>query len=137
MSRGNQDILFKQRRRPENDITIFTTCDNHELQNFTKLAYKEPSDGQTLFFKRNVTGREMEGEEEEEPFPHSPWFPPSLRWTIQGCTKRLFPGFVKLGEKVAFCLPNAGRRTQFFHLIFTQPGKSLLVQPCTLHSSTD
>ena len=38
---------------------------------------------------------------------------------------------MKLGEKVAFCLPTAGRRTQFFHPKFTQPGKSLLVQPCT------
>ena len=49
---------------------------------------------------------------------------------VQGCTKRLFPGLEKLGEKVAFFLPTAGRRTQFFHLIFTQPGKGLLVQPC-------
>ena len=49
---------------------------------------------------------------------------------IQDCTKRLFPGFVKLGEKVPFCLPTAGRRTQFFHPILTQPGKHLLVQPC-------
>ena len=38
-----------------------------------------------------------------------------LRLTLlQGCTKRLFPGFVKLGEKVAFCLPTAGRRTHLF-----------------------
>ena len=50
---------------------------------------------------------------------------------LQGYTKRTFPGCVKLGEKVAFCLPTAGRRTQFLHLIFMQPGKSLLVQPCT------
>ena len=33
---------------------------------------------------------------------------------IQGCTKRLFPGCVKWYEKVVFCLPTAGRRTQFF-----------------------
>ena len=33
---------------------------------------------------------------------------------VQGCTKRLFPGFEKLGEKVAFCLPTAGGRTLFF-----------------------
>ena len=50
---------------------------------------------------------------------------------LQGCTKRLFPGCVKLDERVAFCLPTAGRRTQFFHPIFTQPGKCLLVHPCT------
>ena len=49
---------------------------------------------------------------------------------VLGCTKRTFPGFVKLGEKVAFWLPTAGRRMQFFHLIFTQPWKGLLVQPC-------
>ena len=38
---------------------------------------------------------------------------------------------MKLGEKVAFCLLTAGRRTQLSHPIFTQPGKGLIVQPCT------
>ena len=33
---------------------------------------------------------------------------------ILGCTKWLFPGDVKLDEYVAFCLPTAGRRAQFF-----------------------
>ena len=33
--------------------------------------------------------------------------------SIQGTSKRLFPGCVKSGEKVAFCLPSAGRKTQF------------------------
>ena len=56
---------------------------------------------------------------------HMEWF------SIQGTSKRLFPGCVKLGEKVAFCLPTAGRRTQFFHPAFSQPGKSLLEVPCT------
>ena len=37
---------------------------------------------------------------------------------------------MKLGEKVAFCLPSAGRKTQFDHLIFTQPGARLLEHPC-------
>ena len=37
---------------------------------------------------------------------------------------------MKLGEKVAFCLPTAGRREQLFHLIFTQPGAHLLEIPC-------
>ena len=50
---------------------------------------------------------------------------------VQGWTKRLFPGCVKLGEEVAFCLPFAGRKTQFFQPIFTQPGKSFLEIPCT------
>ena len=36
------------------------------------------------------------------------------------------------GEKVAFCLPTAGRRAQLFHLIFTQPVAHLLEIPCTL-----
>ena len=40
---------------------------------------------------------------------------------VQGWTKRLFPGCVKFDEKVAF-----------FHPIFTQPGKCLLVHPCTV-----
>ena len=37
------------------------------------------------------------------------------RWKnpLQGISKRLFPGFVKSGVEVAFCLPTAGRRTQF------------------------
>ena len=32
---------------------------------------------------------------------------------LQGCTKRWAPGCVKLGEKVAFCLPSEGRKTQY------------------------
>ena len=55
---------------------------------------------------------------------------------IQGCTKRPFLGCVKLIEEVAFCLPIAGRRTQFFHPIFTEPGKSLIVQPCSTRTRT-
>ena len=50
---------------------------------------------------------------------------------VQGCTKGTFPGCVKLGESVGFCFPPAGRRMQFFHPIFTQPGKVLLLQPRT------
>ena len=30
--------------------------------------------------------------------------------------------------------PAAGRRTQFFHNIFTEPGKVILVHPCIAHS---
>ena len=52
--------------------------------------------------------------------------------SLQGISKRLFPGCVKLVEKVAFCLPAAGRETQFFHFTFTKPGKSLLEIPCIL-----
>ena len=55
-------------------------------------------------------------------------------WTlihiVQGTSKRLFPGCVKSGEKVAFCLPTSGRQTQFFHHILSQPGKSHLEIPC-------
>ena len=45
------------------------------------------------------------------------------------------PGCVKQDEKVAFCLPTAGRRTQLLHHIVTQPGKCLLVQPCGMEGS--
>ena len=50
---------------------------------------------------------------------------------VQGISKRLFPGCVKSSEKVAFCLPSAGRITLFFHYIFLQPEKSLIEVPCT------
>ena len=36
-------------------------------------------------------------------------------FSYSGCPKKTIPGCVKLDEKVAFCLPTAGRRTQFFH----------------------
>ena len=32
-------------------------------------------------------------------------------------------------------LPAAGRRTQFFHLIFTEPGKRTLAHPCIVQIS--
>ena len=44
---------------------------------------------------------------------------------------------MKLGETVAFCIPTAGRRTQFFHPTFSQPGKGLLEVPCSLRRWTD
>ena len=50
--------------------------------------------------------------------------------SLQGISKRLFPGWVKSGLKVAFCLPSARRKTQYFHNIFSQPGKSLLEILC-------
>ena len=31
-----------------------------------------------------------------------------------------------------FSAPVAGRKMQLFHLIFTEPGKVILVQPCTV-----
>ena len=49
---------------------------------------------------------------------------------VEGCNKRLFLGCVKLGKKKLRFLPTAGRRRQFLHPKFTQPGKSLIVQPC-------
>ena len=39
---------------------------------------------------------------------------------------------MKSGEKVAFCLPTSGKQTQFFHHIFSQPGKRFLEVPCTV-----
>ena len=50
---------------------------------------------------------------------------------LQGISKERFPGCVKLGEKVAFCSPTAGRRVQFFHPLFSQPGKHSVEIPCT------
>ena len=55
---------------------------------------------------------------------------------MEGCLKRRAPGFGQLGEKAAFCLPAVGRRTQLFHLIFTQPGAYLLEHPCKAHEFT-
>ena len=57
---------------------------------------------------------------------------PGATVTLQGISIRLFPGCMKLGEKVAFCLPSAGKKMQCFHHIFSQPGKSLLDIPCRL-----
>ena len=58
---------------------------------------------------------------------------------VQGTSKRFFPGWVKSGEKVAFCLPTAGKLTQYFHHIFSQPGKSLLASllevPCSSYDN--
>ena len=50
-----------------------------------------------------------------------------LRWT-----KRWSPGSVNMRSKNCVLLPAAGRRTQLFHLIFTEPGAHLLVHPCTV-----
>ena len=51
--------------------------------------------------------------------------------TLQGSAKRLRPGLVNKRRKNSVLLPAAGRRTQFFLLIFTKPGRSLLAKPCT------
>ena len=56
-----------------------------------------------------------------EKWSHTAKERPEENGRIQGCTKSLFPGCVKFDEKVAF-----------FHPIFTQPGKCLLVHPCTV-----
>ena len=49
---------------------------------------------------------------------------------VQGISKERLPGCVKSSEKVAFCLPTAGRKTQFFQPSFSQPGKHSLEIPC-------
>ena len=51
--------------------------------------------------------------------------------SIQGTSKECFPGCVKSDEKVAFCLPSAGRTRNLFHPKFTKPGKHSLEVPCT------
>ena len=58
------------------------------------------------------------------------WDSNSRIYPVQGISKRLFPDCMKSGEKVAFCLPSAGRKTLCFHHIFSQPGKSLIEIPC-------
>ena len=50
---------------------------------------------------------------------------------IQGCTKRLFPGCVKMGWKNCVLLPAVGKQNATFSPNFTKPGKSLLEVPCT------
>ena len=56
---------------------------------------------------------------------------PLLPHTIQGSAKRLRPGLVNMRRKNCVLLPAAGKRTQYFHLMFTKPGRSLLAEPCS------
>ena len=62
--------------------------------------------------------------------PHRARHEPLLRQhllrvkSLQGCTKRLFQGCVKLGENIAFCLPTVGRRTQFSNPYSYNPGRA-------------
>ena len=49
---------------------------------------------------------------------------------IQGWAKVGFPGSVNIRWKIYVLLPAAGSRTQFFLLIFTEPGKHTLAHPC-------
>ena len=49
----------------------------------------------------------------------------------QGPAKVCFPGSVNMRQKNCVLLPTAGWRTQFFHLIFTQPMGSNKSQPST------
>ena len=51
---------------------------------------------------------------------------------VQGCTKKLFPGCVNMGEKNCALLPALGKQNATYSPCFTQPGKSLLLQPCKL-----
>ena len=56
----------------------------------------------------------------------------ALIWELQGSAKRLRPGLENMRRKNRVLLPAAGRRTQFFLLIFTKPGRSLFAEPCIL-----
>ena len=51
--------------------------------------------------------------------------------TIQGTSKRLFPGCENMWWKNCVCLPEVGKQNATFSPDFTQPGKSLLEVPCT------
>ena len=48
---------------------------------------------------------------------------------LQGITKIFWQGLVNRWKNYVL-LPVAGRKMEFFHLIFTEPGRSLLVLPC-------
>ena len=50
---------------------------------------------------------------------------------LQGCTKRLAPGFVKMRWRSCVLLPVVGKQNPPFSPNFTQPGAHLLVHPCT------
>ena len=56
---------------------------------------------------------------------------------IQRISKRLFPGSVILNGTFVVCFPTAGWIPQFFHPVFTQPGKSLLEIPCSVSFHTN
>ena len=49
---------------------------------------------------------------------------------VQGWTKITFQVLRIWGEIISLSSPVAGRKTQLFHLIFIQPGKVILGQPC-------
>ena len=54
----------------------------------------------------------------------------------QGCSTRQAPGCVKLGEKSRILSPTAGRRTQYFYLILTQPGARLSQRPHNIQNES-
>ena len=62
---------------------------------------------------------------------------PNLGTPVHGTTKRLRPGLVNKRRKNCIPLPAAGRRTQFFQLLFTKPGRSLLAEPCGSEKRVD
>ena len=53
-----------------------------------------------------------------------------LQIDIRGCTERRFPGCVNMGWKNCALLLAVGKQNAICLSNFTQPGKSLLVQPC-------
>ena len=61
------------------------------------------------------------------------WREEGRRGQLQGSAKRLRPGLVNMRRKYCVLLPAAGRRMQFFLLIFSKPGRSLFAEPCTLY----
>ena len=51
-------------------------------------------------------------------------------FVVQGWPKRWTPGSVNMRRKNCVLLPAAGKRTQLFHLTFTEPWVHLLGHPC-------
>ena len=51
---------------------------------------------------------------------------------VQGWAKVCFPGSVDMRTKLCVLLLAVGRKTQNFHLIFTEPGKRTFAHPCKI-----
>ena len=49
---------------------------------------------------------------------------------LQGLAKKRAPGSVNVRRKSCVLLPVAGKRTQFFHFLFTGPGARFRADPC-------
>ena len=81
--------------------------------------------GCLLSYSQAEPGREL-----TQPSPHLLAEPCTMTKVIQGWPKRWTPGSVNMKRKNCVLLTAAGRKTQPFHLKFTEPGVHLLGHPC-------